>query len=179
MELQSVHTRPLDRMENPYLPHMARIVRIHRMVPDSYLFQLRFADDAVLQKWEHRPGQFVELSIIGTGETPISISSSPTRKGILELCIRRAGRVTSALYRLPTNSMVGIRGPYGNGFPVEEMAEHDLLIIAGGLGMAPLRSLLWYALDHREKFGTVTLMFWLTQSSILKASWGSPAASWC
>ena len=138
---------------------MARIVRIHRMVPDNYLFQMRFVDDAVVQKWEHRPGQFVELSVIGTGEAPISISSSPTRKGILEFCVRRAGRVTSALYKLPTNALVGIRGPYGNGFPVEEMAGNDLLIIAGGLGMAPLRSLLWYALDNREKFGTVTLMY--------------------
>jgi len=63
------------------------------------------------------------------------------------------------LLSLATNSMVGIRGPYGNGFPVEEMAGQDLLIIAGGLGMAPLRSLLWYALDNREKFGTVTLMY--------------------
>jgi NAD(P)H-flavin reductase len=159
MVLQAVSPRPPEHLDNPYLPEMARIVRIHRMVPDNYLFQLRFVDDAVVQKWDHRPGQFVELSVIGTGEAPISISSSPTRKGILELCIRRAGRVTSALYRLPTNGFVGIRGPYGNGFPIEEMAGNDLLIIAGGLGMAPLRSLLWYALDHREKFGTVTLMY--------------------
>ena len=158
METQALQ-RPAEHTENPYLPHMARIVRIHRMVPDNYLFQLRFADDAVVQSWEHRPGQFVELSVIGTGEAPISISSSPTRKGILEFCIRRAGRVTNALYRLPTNAMVGIRGPYGNGFPVEEMEGNDLLIIAGGLGMAPLRSLLWYALDNRERFGTVTLMY--------------------
>lgn len=159
MELQAIRPHPSEQPENPYQPYMARIVRIHRMVPDNYLFQLRFADDSIVQKWEHRPGQFVELSIIGTGEAPISISSSPTRKGILELCVRRAGRMTNALYRLPTNSMVGIRGPYGNGFPVEEMAGNDLLIIAGGLGMAPLRSLLWYALDNREKFGTVTLMY--------------------
>jgi NAD(P)H-flavin reductase len=159
MELQAVQARPSELGNNPYQPHLARIVRIHRMVPDNYLFQLRFAEDAVLQKWEHRPGQFVELSVIGTGEAPMSISSSPTRKGVLELCVQRAGRVTSALYRLPTNSLVGIRGPYGNGFPVEEMAGNDLLIIAGGLGMAPLRSLLWYALDNREKFGTVTLMY--------------------
>ena len=159
METQAVQPRPPEHMDNPYQPHMARIVRIHRMVPDNYLFQLRFADDAIVQSWEHRPGQFIELSVIGTGEAPISISSPPTRKGILELCVRRAGRVTSALYRMPTNAMVGIRGPYGNGFPIEEMEGNDLLIIAGGLGMAPLRSLLWYALDNREKFGTVTLMY--------------------
>jgi sulfhydrogenase subunit gamma (sulfur reductase) len=155
-------TAPLPsapHLENPYLPHLARISRIHRMVPDNHLFQLRFVDDGLVDRWTHRPGQFVELSVIGTGEAPISISSSPTRRGILELCVRRAGRTTSALFRLPTNALVGIRGPYGNGFPVEEMEGQDLLIVAGGLGMAPLRSLLWYALDHRERFGTVTLMY--------------------
>lgn len=159
MELQAALPIPHKHLENPYLPLLARIVRIHRMVPDNYLFQVRFAEAAVVDTWNHRPGQFIELSVIGTGEMPISISSPPTRRGILELCVRRVGRVTSALYRLSTNAMVGIRGPYGNGFPVEQMEGNDLLIIAGGLGMAPLRSLLWYALDNREKFGTVTLMY--------------------
>jgi len=129
------------------------------MVPDNHLFQLRFVDDAVVQKWEHRPGQFVELSIIGTGEAPISISSSPTRPGTLELCVRRVGRVTDALYRLQSNDLVGVRGPYGNGFPVDTMEGNDLLLVAGGLGMAPLRSLLWYSLDRRERFGKITLMY--------------------
>jgi len=152
-------TRPPDKTENPYQPHLARIVRIHRMVADNHLFQLRFVDSGVAEAWRHRPGQFVQLSVIGTGEAPISISSSPTRRGIIELCVRRAGRVTDALYRMPTNGLVGVRGPYGNGFPVEEMEGNDLLIVAGGLGMAPLRSLLWYALDHRERFGRVTLMY--------------------
>ena len=159
MSSQIPQTAPALPAENPYQPYEARIVRIHRMVPDNHLFQLRFVDGAVADSWSHRPGQFVELSIIGTGEAPISISSPPTRKGIIELCVRRVGRLTDALYRLPTNSIVGVRGPYGNGFPVEEMEGDDLLIVAGGLGMAPLRSLLWYALDNREKFGSVTLMY--------------------
>jgi NAD(P)H-flavin reductase len=146
-------------LDNPYQPHLARIARIHRMVPDNHLFQLRFDDDALNESWRHRPGQFVELSVIGTGEAPISISSSPTRRGAIELCVRRVGRVTNALYRLPMNALVGVRGPYGNGFPVEEMHGNDLLIIAGGLGMAPLRSLLWYALDNRALFGSITLMY--------------------
>jgi len=129
------------------------------MVPDNHLFQLRFVDEALNDRWTHRPGQFVELSVIGTGEVPISISSSPTRRGFLELCVRRAGRVTGALHRLSMNALVGVRGPYGNGFPIEEMEGQDLLIVAGGLGMAPLRSLLWYALDNRDRFGNVTLMY--------------------
>jgi sulfhydrogenase subunit gamma (sulfur reductase) len=159
MSLQAVLPHPSKRVDNPYQPELARIVRIQQMVPDNYLFHLRFVDEALCESWNHKPGQFVELSIIGTGEAPISISSPPSRRGFLELCVRRAGRVTSALYRMPTNALVGLRGPYGNGFPVEEMEGNDLLIIAGGLGMAPLRSLLWYALDNREKFGNLTLMY--------------------
>lgn len=154
-----IAARGVPPLANPYLPHLARIARIHRMVPDNHLFQLRFLDDALNERWTHRPGQFVELSVIGTGEMPISIASSPTRRGFMELCVRRVGRVTGALHRLPMNAFVGVRGPYGNGFPVEEMEGHDLLIIAGGLGMAPLRSLLWYALDNRDRFGSVTLMY--------------------
>jgi sulfhydrogenase subunit gamma (sulfur reductase) len=145
--------------ENPYQPHLARIVRIHRMVPDNWVFTLRFVDEEVGRNFRQKPGTFVELSIPGAGEAPISISSSPTRPGVLELCVRRAGRVTDALYRLNSNDLVGVRGPYGNGFPVEEMAGNDLLLVAGGLGMAPLRSLLWYALDNREQFGRIILMY--------------------
>jgi len=144
---------------NPYTPHMARIVRVYKMVPDNYLFTVRFLRDDMADAFSHRPGQFVMLSVPGTGEAPISISSSPSRPGVLELCIRRVGRVTDALYRLETNQVVGIRGPYGNGFPVESMLGHDLLLVAGGLGMAPLRSLLWYAIDNRDRFGDITLMY--------------------
>ncbi|MDP1862252.1 MAG: FAD/NAD(P)-binding protein [Gemmatimonadaceae bacterium] len=144
---------------NPYQPHTARLVQIYKMVPDHYLFTIRFEDDDVSARFRHRPGQFVMLSVPGAGEAPISISSSPTRRGVIELCVRRTGRVTDALYRLRMNDVVGIRGPYGNGYPLHAMEGGDLLVTAGGLGMAPLRSLLWYALDEREKFGRIVLMY--------------------
>jgi len=159
LQLRETATTPAMMAANPYQPHMARIVRIYRMVDDNYVFTLRFVDDHLASTFTYRPGQFMMLSVPGTGEAPISISSSPSRPGILELCVRRVGRVTNALYRMQTNSLVGLRGPYGNGFPVETMAANDLLIVAGGLGMAPLRSLLWYALDNRDEFRNVTLMY--------------------
>jgi NAD(P)H-flavin reductase len=146
-------------LENPYQPLLARIVRIVHMVADNYLFTMRFIDESDTRSFQHRPGQFVMMSVPGCGEAPISISSSPTRPGVLEFCVRRVGRLTDALYRLKTNDVVGIRGPYGNGFPVEVMHDNDLLLVAGGLGMAPLRSLLWYALDNRDRFGDITLMY--------------------
>lgn len=141
------------------LPHLARIVRIAPMVKDNHLFQCRFEDEELARGFQHLPGQFAELSVMGVGEMPVSISSSPTRGGLLEFCIRRVGRVTNALYRLKQNSLIGLRGPYGNGFPIDKMKGKDLLIVAGGLGMAPLRSLLWYALDNRKDFKNIILMY--------------------
>jgi NAD(P)H-flavin reductase len=157
--LREAWPRPRAPLANPYAPDMARIVRIHRLVEDHHLFTLRFVEDAAASAFAHRPGQFVMLSVPGAGEAPISISSSPTRPGVIELCVRRTGRVTDALYRLGTNDVVGVRGPYGNGFPVDTIEGHDLVLVAGGLGMAPLRSLLWYALDRRDRFRRVVLMY--------------------
>ena len=148
-----------SKNENAYQPHLTRITRTLPQIPDHRLFQLKFEDDAVMENFNHRPGQFVELSVIGTGEAPISISSSPTRSGSLELCVRNVGRVTKALFNLPVGSLIGIRGPYGNGYPVETMQGNNLLLVAGGLGMAPLRSLLWYAMDNRSKFNEIILMY--------------------
>ncbi len=147
------------RVTNVMLPDLARLVRVIPMVEDNFLFLFRFEDPTLNEKFLYKPGQFVEITLLGTGEAPISISSTPTRKGVLEMCIRRMGRVTNALYNLPENSLVGIRGPYGNGYPIDEMKGHDILIIAGGLGMAPLRSLLNYILDNRSQFGRVILMY--------------------
>jgi sulfhydrogenase subunit gamma (sulfur reductase) len=147
------------RSANPYQPHLARIVGIQKMVEDNHLFTVRFLSQSLAGNFSHRPGQFVMLSVPAAGEAPISVSSSPSRPGVLELCVRRVGRVTDALYRLSVNDLVGIRGPYGNGFPVEDMKDCRIVLVAGGLGMAPLRSLLWFVLDNRQDFRDVTLMY--------------------
>src|ERR1035437_524615 len=104
---------------NPYEPHLARIVRIHKMVENNYLFTLRFSEAYLRRAFRHQPGQFIMLSVHGVGEMPISVSSSPSRPEVLELCVRRVGRVTNALYRMRTNDVVGVRGPYGNGYPMQ------------------------------------------------------------
>jgi sulfhydrogenase subunit gamma (sulfur reductase) len=157
--LLQADTRHPVMAANPYQPLRAHIVRTQVLVPDTHLFTLRFASERMAADFRHRPGQFVMLSVPGAGEAPISISSSPTRPEVLELCVRRVGRVTAALHRLRPNDVVGLRGPYGNGFPVEVLERNDVLLIAGGLGMAPLRSLLWYTLDARGRFGAITLLY--------------------
>lgn len=146
-------------LENPYMPQPCRIIASTPQTDDTMLFKVRLEDDLLAESFIHKPGQFVQVSVMGSGECPISISSSPTRRGTLDLCIRKAGRVTDAFHNLGQNALFGLRGPYGNGYPVEVMEGQSLLIVAGGIGMAPLRSLLWYALDHRKKFKDVILMY--------------------
>jgi len=116
-------------------------------------------DEEAQKAFRHKPGQFVELSIFGVGEAPISISSPPTRPGVIEICVRKAGKVTGALFELQKGDIVGIRGPFGNPFPLELFKGKDMLLVAGGLGMAPLRSLLWSILDDRQNYGDVILMY--------------------
>jgi sulfhydrogenase subunit gamma (sulfur reductase) len=144
---------------NPFTPEPARIVRDHHLIEDVKFFQVRFVDMERALQFKYKPGQFAMISVLGSGEAPFSISSTPSRPGLLEFSIRRAGAVTSALFRLPENSLIGLRGPYGNGFPVEEMKGKDILIVVGGLGAAPLRSVLLYCLDNRDQFGRVSVLY--------------------
>lgn len=146
-------------MENTLIPHQAEIVKIEQLSVIENLYQFRFLDSQVAENFDYKPGQFVEISIPGVGEAPISICSTRTRKGFLELCVRKVGRVTSALHNLKTGARVGIRGPYGNGFPMEKMEESNLLLIAGGLGVVPLRGVLQYATANREKYGNIRVFY--------------------
>ena len=143
---------------NPFLPEPARIVRMYPLTDDVKFFQVRIADMEKALAFKYRVGQFAMLSVLGAGEAPFSISSTPSRPGLLEFCIRKIGTVTEALFRLKENDLIGIRGPYGNGFPVEEIKGKDVLIVMGGLGAAPLRSVLLYCLDNRDHFGRVILL---------------------
>jgi NAD(P)H-flavin reductase len=143
--------------EDLYMPVMARILQVEQMTELEKLFTLQLPEGLSLG---HRPGQFVEVSVFGVGEAPISISSSPSRSnGAFELCVRRAGDVTNALHRLEAGAMVGIRGPFGRGFPYEKFRGKDLLFAPGGLGLAPLRSLINQVLDERATFGRVVILY--------------------
>ena len=153
-------TRELLTGSNPYLPAPARILRITELVPDTRLFELRFEDPSLAAAFSFRPGQFIELSVLGVGEAPFSLPSSPTRRGTFDLVIRRAGVLTDFLFdRVNEGETVGIRGPLGNGFPVDDIAGHDVVLVAGGLGMVPLRGLLQYLVDARDRFGRVVLVY--------------------
>jgi len=145
-------------MENIYLPYLAEIIDIKQETPDVKTFRLKFNDGEIEHSFDYKPGQFVEFSIFGEGEAPFCISNSPTRKSGIECSVKRMGKITQALHELDTGDTVGIRGPYGNGFPIEDLKNKNLLFVAGGIGLAPLRSLINYCLDNRGDFKSITIV---------------------
>jgi len=145
-------------MENIYLPFLAEIMDIRQETPDVKTFKLKFTDPAVANSFNYKPGQFVEFSVFGEGEAPFCISNSPTRKSGIECSVKKMGKVTQTLHELDAADTVGIRGPYGNGFPIEDLKNKNLLFVAGGIGLAPLRSLINYCLDNRDDFKTITIV---------------------
>jgi NAD(P)H-flavin reductase len=136
---------------------MARLTEVRPMTELEALFTIELPGGRSLGQ---DSGQFVMLSIPGVGEAPISITSSPSRSnGSFELCVRNVGDVTGALHRLQAHDMVGIRGPFGHGFPIDKMRGEDMLFAPGGLGLAPLRSLINQVLDERSDFGRVIILY--------------------
>ncbi len=139
-----------------YVPQFAEIVSVTELTPREKVFEFRLPDG---KKLGHRPGQFVEVLIPTIGEAPISISSSPTRGDTFQLAVRDVGSVTHELHNHKVGDKVGVRGPFGNGFPLEKLQEKDILLIAGGIGLFPLRSLVQYVMDERKSYGNVTILF--------------------
>ncbi|MCL2888882.1 MAG: FAD/NAD(P)-binding protein [Eggerthellaceae bacterium] len=146
-------------LENPYRPWSARITSITDLTKTEKLFEMRLIDERIREAFRHSPGQFVEVSIFGVGEAPVSISSSPSKQGFIELCVRRAGELSETLHEMQCGDIVGLRGPFGRGFPFEEMKGHDILLVAGGLGIAPLRALINNIHDERSEFSKVTIIY--------------------
>ena len=140
---------------NPYLPKPASVTSVKNESLDAKTFKLRLVN----WKAPFKPGQFVQLLLPGVGEAPFCIASSPSDTGHLELTIMRRGMVTTASQYLRPGDAVGVRGPLGKPFPIEAIEGKDLLIVATGIGIAALRSLVLYVVENREKFGKITLLY--------------------
>ena len=143
-------------MDSLFLPRVARILEVRDETPDTRTFKVKPRDGNGLA---FKPGQFLELSVFGHGEAPFCFASSPTRPEWIDVTVRRTGRLTDALHRLGPGDEVGVRGPCGNGFDLDAAAGRDLLFIGGGIGLPPLRGLIWNVLDERERFGRVTILY--------------------
>ncbi|MCF7956989.1 MAG: FAD/NAD(P)-binding protein [Phycisphaerae bacterium] len=138
-----------------YLPELATITRMQHMNETELFLHLELDSGKELG---HMPGQFVEVSVAGIGEAPISNTSSPTKSGF-DLVVRKIGRVTNAIHAMKEGDKLGIRGPLGHGYPLEDMKGKDLVFICGGIGLVPQRSLINYVLDKPEDFGKVAILF--------------------
>lgn len=136
------------------------VVGKQMMTPDIALFRFLMNDTRAEgpNGGNHKPGQFVMLSVHGVGEAPFSICHD-AEDHPLELCIANVGTLTNKLFNMPGGSVVALRGPYGRPFPVERMEGHDILMIAGGIGMAPIRGLMHHVIKNRDKFGRVMLCY--------------------
>jgi sulfhydrogenase subunit gamma (sulfur reductase) len=164
--------QPLDFNRRSRLKHVdqtfkSEIINIIRLTDMEKLFQVRILEDAARERFTFRPGQFVMVEVPGYGEIPISISSSPSHKGFIELCIRKAGLVTTILHKARRGARIGIRGPFGTHFPIEKMRGCNILLIAGGLGLAPLRAPIFHVIENRSNFKNVHILYGTKQPSIL------------
>jgi sulfhydrogenase subunit gamma (sulfur reductase) len=137
----------------------SEIFNIIPLTAQEKLFHIRICDAYEREKFTFLPGQFVMLELPGCGEVPISISSSISNKDFIELCIRKVGKVTGLLHRLEPGAIVGIRGPFGTHFPMEKMVGCNILLIAGGLGIVPLRPTIYWANEHRSDYKDITILY--------------------
>jgi len=155
---------PLDFKRRSRLQHVdrtfkAEITSITKLTEIEKLFHIRLVRNSERDRFTFLPGQFVMVEVPGYGEIPISISGSCSQRGMLELCIRKAGLVTGILHRARPGSLVGIRGPFGTHFPLERMKGNNVLLIAGGLGLAPLRSAILSVTENRADYDTVHILY--------------------
>jgi len=152
---------------NAYLPHIAVIEKIIDETYDVRTFHFNFKDEKLREEFTFESGQFALVSVLGIGEAPFSISSSPTRRDHLECSIRQVGRLTRALHRLGEGAEIGFRGPYGNSFPLDFLEGKNLVFVGGGIGLAPLRSLIWNVVDNRDRYQNIDIIYGARSSTDL------------
>lgn len=170
--------------DNIYLPKLAVLDRVQEEIPEVRTFYWHFEDPEEQRRFQRfRPGQFAQVSVFGAGEFPLSLPPSPT-EGQTFFTVRRVGRGTEALHALKPGDRFGVRGPYGNGFPMEQYEGKDLVFVAGGIGLIPLRSCIVYAMAHRQRYGRIQVFYGAKRPSELMyradlAAWEKAAGIEC
>lgn len=148
---------------NPMKPYLATIAGIKDLATGIKLFQVQLDDPQASSAFDYDPGQFAEVSAFGVGESPFGIASTRGRGELIEFAVNRIGTVTDALHRMDVGDKIGLRGPLGNGFPMEAFKGKNIVILGGGIGGAPLRPVIQTILDHRADYGKLTI-FWAARS---------------
>jgi len=144
---------------NLYLPEMATIQEVIKETSNIKTFRITLDDEEKMQQFTFEPGQVGQLSVFGVGESTFVINSSPTRMDYLQFSVMQVGELTEQLHKLRAGDQIGVRAPLGNCFPYKEMQGKDIVFVGGGIGMAPLRTLLLYMLDNRDDYGKITLLY--------------------
>jgi len=143
---------------NEYSPNLAVIKKIRKETHDTNTYTLEFSDKKLQKSFLPAPGQFMMLSLFGIGESAISLSDT-SNNGSVTTTIRNVGSVTNAILRLKEGDFIGMRGPYGNGWPLERAEGKNVLIVVGGMGIVPLRGVVNYIKNNRKKFGDLEIIY--------------------
>ena len=146
-------------MQNPYKPDLMEVIGVRQHTVDVKSVRLRFQDAERAKEFDFRVGQFGIFSAFGWGESTFNICSSSTWHDHIEFCFRKVGRVTDALWEAGEGDTLGFRGPYGNGYPMEQWRGKDLIFLGGGIAMPPIRCAIWYALETRADYGDITIVY--------------------
>lgn len=144
---------------NVYKPDLMEVIEVRQQTADVKSVRIRFRDEARARDFQFRVGQFGIYSVFGQGESTFNICSSSNWKDFIEFCFRRTGRVTDALWGIEKGDTIGFRGPYGNCYPMDKWAGKNLIFIGGGIAMPPIRCAIWYALENREQYGKVSIVY--------------------
>jgi len=152
-----LETLKVEFKRNPMMPWPFRINRVKRETEDTFTIELQPSGD--LEEFQFQPGQFNMLYVYGVGEIPISISGDPLQPRVLVHTTRAVGTVTKAMAKLRRGDIIGIRGPFGKPWPIENAVGQDIVFVAGGIGLAPLRPALYEVVEQRERFGKVVLLY--------------------
>jgi sulfhydrogenase subunit gamma (sulfur reductase) len=144
---------------NVYKPDLMEVLQVRQQTADVKAVRIRFRDEARAGAFSFRVGQFGMFSAFGAGESPFNICSNSDWTDFIEFCFRRTGQVTEALWNIEEGDTIGFRGPYGNGYPMERWRGKNLLFVGGGIAMPPIRCAIWHALENRDLYGNVTVVY--------------------
>ncbi len=152
---------------NPMLPYLGRLVAVRDLATEIKLFRVELVNGGSEAFRDYHPGQFAFLSAFGVGEAPFGLASTAHRAPVLDFAVNRLGSVTTALHELGEGDIVGVRGPMGNAFPMDEFKGKNLIVLGGGIGGAPLRPVIQTVLDNRADYGHFTILWAARHPSLL------------
>lgn len=146
-------------MNNALIPEMAVVTAVKKQTYDTITYTMAFKDPQKQQDYAFKPGQFNMISLLGMGEAPISISSCCGREETFDHTVRAVGDITRTMTVFEPGQLLGVRGPYGTGWPIEQAKGHDVLVVAGGIGLAPIRPMITHIFRNRKDYGSLEVLY--------------------